>query len=350
MTRQGAKTFRAIAALFVSSLAAQHLGVYDWAGSVNALPSPGALERFGADTVRIFLGGKYDYVKPENAPGRFAEIRGPVTLAKIAALPRYRALFRNPKVPTVWLTAYPVFDYGQGPVEMKLTSGIPPERDWREASDQMTGLVDMLYREHGSENRVVLISNNETDEKLREIASAGGDRHNEARYLDRLRIGADNARARYRKAKLKVLFGVEIKLWKQKLPDGTTALDAILPKLHYDFVSFSAWEVEEHPETIYEALDDIARRTRAGLTPLGREVFGDHHVLIGEYGYAREWKIPLEPLFRAFLGAASPQHAPYVVYWQLYDNASGGAKQFGLLDAQGRATPAGEILQTWKAR
>src|SRR5208282_2530319 len=51
---------------------AQHLGIYHWAGAVDSLPRANpAFDLFGADTIRIFLGGKYDYLQRENAPNRF---------------------------------------------------------------------------------------------------------------------------------------------------------------------------------------------------------------------------------------------------------------------------------------
>ena len=107
--------------------------------------------------------------------------------------------------------------------------------------------------------------------------------------------------------------------------------------------------MEEHPEKLGEALDDIARRTRPQVTPLGRAVFGEHHVLVGEFGYAREWKIPPAPIFHAFLDALRTGRTPYAVYWQLYDNAQGQVKQFGLLDPHNQLTIAGKTLQkSWR--
>src|SRR5258708_26014043 len=112
-----------VAALSVQ-VQAQHLGVYHWAGEVDSLPrAAAALPRFHFDTLRIFLGGKYDYVHPENSPARFEHRK--LTLAEIAALPRYRAVIGDPKIRTVWLTVYPVFDYGKGPAEIDLRSRKP---------------------------------------------------------------------------------------------------------------------------------------------------------------------------------------------------------------------------------
>jgi hypothetical protein len=340
-----------LACLAAGETRAQHLGIYHWGGVVDSLPRANAeFDRFGADTIRIFLGGKYDYLQPENAPYRFPGLPRPLTLTTIAMQAPYRALFENPKIHTVWLTAYPVFDYGKGPVELDLRRK-PSPAEWRQETFQMAELVDMLYRNYGSQERVVLLSNNETDEKLREISAAGGDIQNEIRYLAQLRMGVETARRSHPDAKLKVLFGVEAKFWKSKLPNGINALESVLPQLHYDFVSFSAWEVEEHPEKLGEALDDIARRTRPQLTPLGRAVFGDHHVLVGEFGYAREWKIPPAPIFQAFLDALRSGRTPYAVYWQLYDNAQGAVKQFGLVDPQDHLTIAGKTLrQVWGSK
>ena len=207
----------------------------------------------------------------------------------------------------------------------------------------MRALVEMLYRRYGSQNRVILISNNETDEKLREVCGVGlqACASRVTRDLQLRMQGVEEARSRFPHAALKVLFGVEVKYWRLKLDDGTNALETVLPKLHYDFVSFSAWETMAHPETLAASLDDIAARTRAGVTPEGRAVFGDHHVLVGEFGHAREWPQPAAPIYRAVCDALVSHRTPYAIYWQLYDNAKDGVRKFGLLDPRDRAI--GEI-------
>ncbi len=307
----------------------QHLGVYTWASEVNSLPrAQAALARFHFDTIRIFLGGKYDYVHAENAPGRFSELRsalkGRVTLAKIAALPRYRALLDNPKV-TTWLTAYPVFDYGKGPVEIDLKQTSP---DWDEESRQMRELVESLYRRYGAQSRVILISNNETEEKLRETGSP----EIVMRDLDVRMRAVEAARAKFPDTKLKVMFGVEIK-------QAATSLGS----LRFDFVSYSAWETAAHPETIEPTLREIGGRTRANVTAEGRAFFGASHVLIGEFGHAREWPDALS--LAPFLEAVKSGRVRYGVYWQLYDNARGDVRKFGLLDKQDHLTPQGRALR-----
>jgi len=326
--------------VFAADAPAQSLGVYDWAGQVDSLPrAVAALDRFHLDTIRVFLGGKYDYVCAENSPARFAGVTRPLTLQRIAQLPRYRALFENPRIHTVWLTAYPVFDYGQGPVEIDLRRPVS-EHDWRQEGAQIRELVEWLYRNYGSRDQVVLISNNETDEKMRAVGSSV----NIVRDLEVRMEAAEQARARFPHARLKVLFGVEVKLWRLKLADGTSALDTVLPALRYDFISFSAWEAVSHPELLGAALDDIALRTRRGVTPEGRAFFGEHHVLVGEFGDAGEWPMSPKTVMQAFLAALATGRTPYAIYWQLYDNAAGDVRRFGLLDKQDRLTDRGQAL------
>ena len=165
--------------------------------------------------------------------------------------------------------------------------------------------MEWLYREYGSRELVVLISNNETEEKMRELGSNPATADRVIEDLTARRNGVAAARAKFPDAKLKVLFGAEIKYWHLALPDGRRALDSILPNLHYDFISFTAWELAEHPEMLGPALDDLNRRTAANLTAEGRAAFGDHHVLLGEFGHAREWSIPPEPFLKAALECRS---------------------------------------------
>jgi len=274
---------------------AQHLGVYHWAGEVDSLShAAAALPRFHFDTLRIFVGGKYDYVHPENSPERFEHRK--LTLAEIAALPRYRTVIGDPKIYTVWLTVYPVFDYGKGPAEIDLRAVNP---DWQEESRQIRELVESLYRQYGAQNRVILISNNETEEKLKEVGAP----ENVVRDLAVRMQAVEEARAKFPRAKLKVLCGVEIKFW--HLGDATRPLNSMLPALHYDFVSYTTWELVPHPELVGEALDDIGNRTRAQITAAGRAFFGRHHVLIGEFGHAREWPQPAGSVLKPFLDAVA---------------------------------------------
>lgn len=353
---------------------AARLGVYHWLGRVPpraAGPGPGDemgaalpdLERFGVGTVRVFVGGRYDYLHPKNSPQRFSEVDGPVTLAKILALPRYRRLFEHPQFKTVWLTAYPVHDHGQGPDEIDLRRRVSG-REWKQESRQMREMVEWLYLNFGRSEKVILISNHEADEKLREILDAGADPKlaldNLARDL-RTRIEAvEAARKKFPRARLKVFFGVEIALRQlrlrhaadgtyEKATEGLNALESVLPRLRYDFVSFSSWEAmgrKDVDRALREALDDIGTRTRARLTAAGRQQFGERHVLVGEFGYSRQWGFsPGMQQFwlAALVGAVREGHTPYAVYWQLYDNAEDGG-QFGLIDPAGQLTETGRTF------
>ncbi len=290
---------------------AQSLGIYQWAGQVNSLSLP-ALHEFGVDTARIFVGAKYDYRHPERSPKRF---RG---RSLTAILARYRPLLDDPKIKTVWLTAYPVIRGDEIDLRREVS-----EADWVEEGKQMRDMVAWLRRNYP--RKVILISNHEADEKLKEAPAANVIRDYQLRY-EAVRSARGTAR---------IFWGVEISKW--KLDAGTNALATVLPKLQYDFVSFSAWEAVV-PGNIREALDDIASRTRP--SDEGRAFFGDRHVLIGEFGLAREWKLETSKL-QPFLDALAENRTRYAIYWQLYDNTSGDVRGFGLLDPKGRFTCTG---------
>ena len=355
--------------------AAERLGIYHWLGRVPERASPATaradeltvalpdLERFGVGTVRIFVGGRYDYLHSKNSPQRFSDIRGPVTLAKILALPRYRQLLEHPQFKTVWLTAYPVHDYGQGPDEINLRRRVT-KREWKQEARQVREMVEWLYRNFGQSDKLILISNHEADEKLREILDASDDPHLATENLVkdlRTRFEAvAAARRRFPRARLKVLSGVEISLRQLRLrrtadgtyekgADGLNALESVLPRLRYDFVSFTAWEAmgrKDVDRSLREALEDIGRRTRARVTAAGRQQFGERHVLVGEFGYGRGWGFSagmVRTWVEALVSLVRDGYAPYAVYWQLYDNAEDGG-QFGLVDPKGNLTDAGRTL------
>lgn len=383
--------------LFVASLsnaqdglrqpASERLGIYHWFGQTPGLgqtPEPrqataseasgdglsravGDIERFGFRTVRIFVGGRYDYLHPLRSPHRFAELQEPVTLAKILALPRYKRILENPQFKTMWLTAYPVFHYGEGPDEIDLRRPVA-EHEWQQEYQQLREMVEWLYRNFGGLDKVILISNHEADEKLLEALNSAGRQElavdNVVRDLDtRFRAVADGRRE-FPAARLKVFSGVEVSLWRLQLgrtaagnyakqATGMNALGAVLPRLSYDFVSFSAWETVAQSDVaavLSTALEEIEKRTQSGLTIAGREFFGPRHVLLGEFGYAREWKLPQAAVAKgihAVLKLLDSGQLRYAVYWQLYDNAAEGIKQFGLLDPGGEFTCAGEVLMTY---
>jgi hypothetical protein len=372
----------ALCALWLGvELLAGQLGVYHWAARTPrgadhisaALPD---IRRLGFQTLRIFVGGRYDYLHPLRSPERFAGVARPLTLARILALPRYRQLFDHPQLTTVWLTAYPVFDYGPGPDEIDLRRPVS-EAEWRQQYGQLYEATVWLYRNFGSREKIVLISNHEADEKLLEVLNAGAGPElalkNLARDLETRFRAISEARRAFPSARLKVFCGAEISLWKLKLApaggqpqagmaisrrwvkagQGWNALEAVLPRARFDFVSFSAWETVAQPDVaaaLREALEDIGRRTRAQLSPAGRRFFGERHVAVGEFGYAREWKLgpKAEAGVAAFAAAAAAGVVPYAVYWQLYDNMEGEVKEFGLIDPAGNLTPAGAAIRARK--
>jgi hypothetical protein len=347
--------------------------VYVWSGQApgqapaahsELTAAAGEQRRFGFGAMRIFLGGRYDYLHPLRSPERFAGVARPLTLARILALPRFKSLLERPELRTLWLTAYPVFDYGQGPDEIDLRRPVS-EAEWRREYDQLYEAAVWLYANFGSRDKVVLISNHEADEKLLEILNAGGAPElamgNVARDLEVRFRAVSDARRKFPAARLKVLFGAEISLWKLKLApapggkwvkagQGWNALEAVLPRLSFDLVSFSAWEIvaqADVPAALRAALDDIGQRTRPRLSPEGKAFFGDSHVLIGEFGYAREWKLLAGAPgtgIDAFLNAVERGRVPYAVYWQLYDNTEGEVKGFGLVDGASRMTCSGAAL------
>ena len=384
--------------LFVASLssnaqdglrpsASERLGVYHWFGETPGFrqtPEPrqasssgadadglsravGDIERFGFRTVRIFVGGRYDYLHPLRSPQRFAGVPEPVTLAKILALPRYRQILENPQFKTVWLTAYPVFRYGEGPDEIDLRRPVA-EQEWQQEYQQLREIVEWLYRNFGDLDKVFLISNHEADEKLLEVMNSAGQQElaveNVVLDLDtRFRAVADGRR-KFSSSRLKVFSGVEVSLWRLQLgrtaageygkqASGLNALGTVLPSLRYDFISFSAWETVAQSDVaavLSTALEEIEKRTQSGLTNAGREFFGPRHVLLGEFGYAREWKLPRGAVtngINAILKLLDSGQLQYAVYWQLYDNAAAGIKQFGLLNPKGEFTCAGEVLMTY---
>ena len=115
----------------------ERIGFYQWVGppARQGEPDPltAARERataLGAKVFRLYVGARFDYIHRLYSPRRFQSdpVEGPLTPAKITALPRYRAVLEDPLLETVILTVYPVADYGAGPDDMNLARPLGTER------------------------------------------------------------------------------------------------------------------------------------------------------------------------------------------------------------------------------
>ncbi len=373
----------------------ERIGFYQWAGppARQGEPDPltAARERataLGAKVFRLYVGARFDYIHRLYSPRRFQSdpVEGPLTPAKITALPRYRAVLEDPLLETVILTVYPVADYGAGPDDMNLSRPWGPREREIEFS-QTTELCDFLYREFGHLDKTVILANTEADNKLVDIMNYTGSAQ---RAVDNLRAwtqtrfeAVSEARRANRGARLRVLHAFEISLVNLQFVKqgsmyhktarvrqgerGWNALQDVVPHVSFDLLSYSAYEATNSPYETQRINVDAAltgqrlerdvRRIRkhaaSSVSETGRRRFGRDFVMIGELGYPRERFEVLPtggvlPRLRSALEAAEAEGCPYIVLWQVFDNPRNGGEAwgFGMVDRLGRVprlrAPEGE--------
>ena len=354
------------------------VGFYQWLGVSN---QPGDLltqarehsTAVGSRVFRFYLGCRYDYVNPVMAPQRFNH---PDTLSPTAILSSvdyYRAVLDDPALKAIILTVYSCANYGGGPDDINL------QRPWSErehsmVADQIGALCDWLYEHYGDQHKTVILANNETDEKLRDIANYTGSMElaatNMRSWLTARQQAISAARQRHPDANLKLFHAVEVSLVNLALREsdgvfsktsrpGVNALSHVVPEINFDLVSYSAYESTNSPfetqnpdapptetnERLRRDLDRIRERARASVTETGQAAFGDRFVMIGELGYSRDRfeHLPtggLKPRLKSALAAALGWGCPYIVLWQVFDAPWQGEQAwgFGLYDVAG-STP-----------
>jgi len=376
----------ALFALAASLLTAQRelgrrIGVYQWSGVVPLGFETDLLTlarekttALGSRVFRFYLGARFDYRLPELAPSRFVA-DGPEarTLVAVAKLPRYRAVFADPLLETVIVSAYPALEYGGAYDDVDLLRPIG-ERELRAEREQIADLVRYWCLEFGDLPKTFILANNETDEKLMEILNHSDSPElaieNLVAWASARQEAVEQARAEFPDARLRVLNAFEISIvnlriarlretWRKSARgEGYSALQDILPRIRCDLISYSAYEstsgpyaggsADRDPSETYERLrrdlEIIRRRGSSSISARGRELFDSEFVMIGELGFARDRFEYLPtggvlPRFHAALSAAVDAACPYTVIWQAFDAPRSGSKAsgFGLYDRRSRA-------------
>ena len=381
MTRALRRGFAALL-LIASGISAQtrleqRIGFYQWVGSPSFEANEDLLTRArrrsvetGSRVFRLYLGARFDYLHPPLSPRRFSRDRvdGPLTPAKILALPRYRSVLEDDDIETVVLTVYPIRDYGAGPDDINLL------RPWSEAeaeieNSQTKDLCEFLYQQFGDMPKTVILANSEADAKLLEIMNYTGSAEQAIDTLTHwtnTRFQAlDEVRRGYPKARLRIFHALEINVVNLRLvkrgarfhkavltqgasEQGWSTLEDVVPHVVFDLLSYSAYESANSPFETWESdvapqetvtrlrrdLERIRTRSEKSLSPAGRRRFGKNFVMIGELGYARDRfeHLPTGPLLPRLyyaLKTALEWGCPYVVLWQVCDSPRDAGEPWG---------------------
>jgi hypothetical protein len=237
------------------------------------------------------------------------------SLVDLACTPAYQAVFAGP-FSTYILTTYSV---GRG--DHYWIKEIT-EADAQDEADQFYRLARHLLTRYRGTGKTFVLQHWEGDWAARGSFDRNADPTEEAfsgmiRWLDARQTGVDRARAKVGQDRVRVLHAAEVNLVRIALQEGRpTVADRVLPHANVDLVSYSAWDTQDNPQLLRQALDYIARHTP------DREPFGKHNVYIGEFGLPENER-SAEQIQRVIPGAidtAVDWGCPFVVYWQLYCN------------------------------
>ncbi len=129
----------------------------------------------------------------------------------------------------------------------------------------------------------------------------------------------------------------EVNLVKIGLEGRKCVTNDVLPHTSVDFVSYSAYDTQNDPETLGAALNHIESK----LPP--KEGIAGKRVFIGEYGFPAEINSPAQQdkKSRQVMRVALEWGCPFALYWEMFSNEVRDGKQrgFWLIDDRGEKQP-----------
>ena len=236
------------------------------------------------------------------------------TLVDLAGTPYYRAVFEKP------FTSYILTTYSAGRPDHYWRHGVTDEQA-RDEEEQFYRLARYLLATYRATGKTFVLQHWEGDWAIRGSFDPKADPTPQAvagmiRWLGAA-AGRRAARAEAGAAGVRVFHAAEVNLVKIALKEGRpTVTDRVLPRARVDLVSYSAWDTQDNPALLREALDYIARHVP------DRRPLGQRNVYLGEFGLP-ENEFPRGQVRRTISEAmktAIDWGCPYVVYWQLYCN------------------------------
>jgi hypothetical protein len=239
------------------------------------------------------------------------------SLVELVQTPYFAAALAKP-LTTVVLTTYAVGreDY------QYYRKGFSQEDAERETKQFYELTKHLLTKYHGTRKSFVL-QNWEGDWAVRGHTDAKKDPSSEAidamaGWLNARQAGVNQARAEASGASdVRVFHAAECNLVLPSVRSGRPSVAShVLPQTKVDLVSYSAWEAQEDPKLLTEALDFMAGHASYNDT------FGHKNVYVGEFGLPEFERKPeqLTKVLDTVVPTSLRWGCPYVIFWQLYCN------------------------------
>jgi hypothetical protein len=283
------------------------------------------LEDLGSRVIKLWLTRRPEASYALNSP-LWANTHD--DLVSVAAHPYYQQVFSMPFSTYILVVDTPdTVWFGDGMSRL--------EEDTEERA--LHDLTRYLMRTYAGTGKTFILQNWEADWLVRLAVSSGtlDDRdpplitvNGIGRWLAARQRGVERARARLSSTTgVTVKHAIEVNhVWRAKYqPWRVSVTDDVLPAVHADMYSYSAWELGDDP---------TGEKLKEMLTFLDERTPGSGNVYVGEYGVAENVHGSAVHLSQvaAHTRAALDWGAAYVVYWQTFCN------EFAV------ATPASTVL------
>jgi hypothetical protein len=357
-----------IAALLLSILAAatppdydrKRIGIYHWGGTVTTSVSEG-VERIastGLRNARIALSPRYlaDYNLAQQCFPQF-------TLTLAAQQADVKAAFDQPGIDVLMITAYDGVTFGDCVHHQYLNPRFYTSENTDAIVREYSDFTLWLYETYRNTHKRFIIANWESDNAVycgqaytyatvasfRAACDANYPQGFEGNaspsesleglklWMQARRRGIDEGRSRAAAlgygGPVRVFLAVEFCIIHALHDAGFgSVLYDVLPKLVFDFASYSAYESTGR--------DDPAASLRSDLDLL-RQLLGSDAIILGEIGFSRSQYGADRAVERtdAVLKTALDWGVAYVFQWNLYDQGSNS--DFGLFDTRGEVTALG---------
>ncbi len=237
------------------------------------------------------------------------------TLEELADAPPFREVFRRP------FRVYVLTVYRPGVAAGYWLNGISAEQE-REEQEALYRLAAYLMRTYRGSGKTFVFQNWEGDWAVRGHFDRNKPPSPEAlqamsRWLAARQRGVEQARRENPDSDVRVYHAVEVNLLRPSMESGMPCvLTHVVPHVHPDLVSYSAWDTQHDPELFRRSLDFIAQR--APDSP----PFGDKNVYVGEFGLPENEhsQEDVTRLIRNVVSVGIDWGCPWVIYWQIYCN------------------------------
>jgi hypothetical protein len=136
-------------------------------------------------------------------------------------------------------------------------------------------------------------------------------------WLDARQSGVEQARAEIGENGVHVYHAAEINLVDIAMNDNKTCVvNAVLPRVSLDLVSYSSWDTGWKGTRFKQALDYIA------VNMPDSPAFGAKNVYIGEFGGAENDNpsMQVQATIRNVVETSIAWGCPYIMYWQIFCN------------------------------